>query len=183
MNQAITLSQVLNWNGTDFQYLNECINESADVYKMINNNQAGYNAFIDKYKTFIQSKLKMSLKAVMKFEVLYDLDTAQAMLLKLVNEKIQELFNKSMNSKLMLETNWEDFTNIGSIESSNNSSIGYSGYDVVNQASNFQTNTGNMKQTGGTNRIQYIEYLNETTNNFVEIFIKDMIKYMCRIIY
>lgn len=183
MNQAITMNQVLNWDGTNFVYLNECINEASDVYKMIYNNDTTYNAFIDKYKTFIQSKLKLSLKAIGKFESLYDLDTSQDMLMKLTNEKIQELYNKAINSKLMLDNTWDDFINIGSIESNTNSSIGYSGYDVVNQASNFQTNTGNSKSSGGSNRLQYIQYLNETINNFVEIFVKDVVKYMCRIIY
>ena len=183
MNQAITMNNVLGWNGTNFNYLNDCINQSSEVYKVIYNNDPNYNAFIDKYKTFIQNKLKLSLKAIGNFESLYDLDTSQAMVLKLTNDKIQELYNKSINSKLMLDNTWDDFLNIGSIESNTNSSVGYSGYDINNQASNFQNNSGKSKSIGGSSRLQYIQYLNETINNFVDIFVKDMIKYMCRIIY
>lgn len=183
MNQAITINNVLGWDNTNFNYLNDCINQSSEVYKVIYNNDPNYNAFIDKYKLFIQNKLKLSLKAIGNFESLYDLDTSQAMVLKLTNDKIQELYNKSINSKLMLDNTWDDFLNIGSIESNTNTSIGYSGYDINNQASNFQTNKGNSKSSGGSTRLQYIQYLNETINNFVEIFVKDMIKYMCRIIY
>lgn len=183
MNQAITMMQVLNWDGTNYVYLNDCLNKAIKPYLTLYNNETNYTNFINKYKDFIIDKLELSLQPINQFQSLYDLDTSQAMLLKLVNDKVQELLTKAINSKLMLDNTWDDFNNIGSDLGDEQNTIGYSGYDVNNQQSDYQTNNRNTKNISSTSRLQYIEYLNTTTNNFVEIFVKDMIKLMCRIIY
>lgn len=179
---VLTINNILELNSTGkYVYLRTCLDNIANSYKPLFD--TGYSNFINKYIDFLEKRLSLSLKSIGNFESLFDLQTSQDMILKLLNEKFQEFINKSVNSKLMMDSSWEDFANLGLSSQESQSNIGYSGYDVNNQEGNFSKSNTSGSAKGGAQRIQYIMFLNDTTNNFIDIFIKDVVKLICRIIY
>ena len=178
----LTINNILQQDSNGkYVYLRTCLDNIANSYKPLFD--TGYSNFINKYIDFLEKRLTLSLKSIGNFESLFDLETSQDMILKLLNEKFQEFINKSVNSKLMMDSSWEDFANLGLSSQESQSNIGYSGYDVANQEGNFSKSNTSGSAKGGAARIQYIMFLNETTNNFIDIFIKDVVKLICRIIY
>lgn len=159
-------------------YIQDLIDDQIRLISIWNTD----TTFTNNLKSYLSTKLMLSLKPYLNLEALYNEDLTKEVFNMVFNNHFMDFYKSGVLDTLFFNRNLVDFDNIGAVSSESTNIQNYEGYDVANQDGQFIKNTASAKNTGN-NRIQYMVLLETKSRQWIYEFIQDMVIKVCRIMY
>lgn len=127
-------------------------------------------------------RVDLALKKFFKFELLFTSETTTAMVEGYFAEHLINLLTSQYVDMHFINDDWMA-DDLGKDVSNLETALNYAGYNVENQQGTFQKTNSSGKTYGGLTKLQYLQFMNNHTNNWVNGFAKWFKSTLLRLIY
>lgn len=154
------------------------LNNANDQLNLIINNKLDTNSI-----EFINYKLNALLEPYLTVSVIEEDPIVFDRYLKnIIVSEFEKIINDVNFMQLINSTVFKDIENLDSVNTTNESKVGYTGYDVANQDGNYATSKNTGKVSGG-NRLQVLEYIRTVSVNLCVSISNKIVFNTLRLIY